>query len=67
MNYYEIWFDRARDVQDLDLVAALQSYLDYLRGAYAGKSSSTHFKKAIGVREKELEAAWHAYAASRGR
>jgi len=42
-------------------------FFDFLRGVYAGKGSSTHFKKAIGVREKELEEAWHAYATDSAR
>ncbi len=36
-------------------------FFTYLRSAYAGKDSSTHFKKAIGVKEKELEKAWAEY------
>jgi len=36
-------------------------FFEFLRGVYAGKSSSTHFKKSIGAREKDFEQAWHAY------
>ncbi|MFT5155169.1 MAG: hypothetical protein ACI841_005180, partial [Planctomycetota bacterium] len=45
-----------------------EAFMSYLRGAFQGKGSSTHFKKAIGIRERELEKAWVAYvAASTGR
>jgi hypothetical protein len=37
-------------------------FIEYLRKVYKGDSSTTAFRDAIGVREQELEKAWHAYA-----
>lgn len=37
------------------------AFFNYARAAFEGKSSSTDFKKALGMREKELEATWTAY------
>jgi hypothetical protein len=42
-------------------------FFEFLRSVYDGKSSSTHFKKALGTREKELEDGWHTHAANAGR
>jgi len=36
-------------------------FFAFLRSAYAGSSSSTDFKKVVGVPEKELEEAWRAH------
>lgn len=38
----------------------------YVRSCYAGKSSITDFKAALGVREDQFESAWHAFAKSGG-
>ena len=44
-----------------------EGFLDFVRGAYRGKSSSTHFKKALGIRsEKDFDAGWSTYARSLG-
>jgi len=40
------------------------AFFNFLRSAYTGKASSTHFKKAIGVKEKLLEEAWQEYVSS---
>jgi hypothetical protein len=42
-------------------------FFDFLRGCWNGKSSMTDFKRAIGVREADLERAWSAYAAQKAR
>jgi hypothetical protein len=44
-----------------------EGFFTYLCGAYAGKSSSTHFKKAIGVKERDMEKAWEKYIRTGGR
>ena len=36
-------------------------FFAFLRGAYAGKASSTDFKSAIGAPMEELEAGWTAH------
>ncbi len=41
------------------------AFMDFLRGCWQGQSSMTHFKRAIGVRERDLEAAWTAYVRQR--
>ncbi len=41
------------------------AFLEFLRGCWQGQSSMTHFKRAIGVRERELEQAWNAYVRER--
>jgi hypothetical protein len=38
-----------------------QGFLDFVRGAYKGQASSTHFRDALGGHERELEAAWVTY------
>lgn len=38
-------------------------FFDYLRSCWKGKASSTHFKKAVGVKERELQERWTAYVA----
>jgi hypothetical protein len=38
-----------------------QGFLDFVRGAYKGQSSSTHFRDALGGHERELQEAWVAY------
>ena len=43
-------------------------FLDFVRGCYQGKSSSTHFKKAVGIgKEKEFDKVWLEYARAGGR
>jgi small nuclear ribonucleoprotein (snRNP)-like protein len=37
-------------------------FFEYLRRVYRGDSSATAFDEALGVREKDFERAWHAYA-----
>jgi len=37
-------------------------FLSFVRGAYRGKGSSTHFKKAFPLRERELGEHWAAWA-----
>ncbi len=41
-------------------------FFDFFRRAYAGKSSTTAFKDAMVIKEKELEAAWREYVANDG-
>lgn len=44
-----------------------EGFLAFVRGAYRGKSSSTHFKKALGIRgEKGFDEGWSRYARSLG-
>jgi len=50
-----------------DAGAYRDGFFEFLKSAYAGKSSSTHFKKAIGVKERELEKAWAAYVKRGGK
>lgn len=38
-----------------------QGFFDFLRACWEGKSSMTDFKRAIGVRERDLEDAWSEY------
>jgi Protein of unknown function (DUF1570) len=38
-----------------------KGFLDFVRSAYKGQSSSTHFRDALGGHERELEEAWVAY------
>ena len=38
-----------------------KGFLDFVRGAYKGQASSTHFRDALGGHERELEEAWVAY------
>jgi hypothetical protein len=38
-----------------------KGFLDFVRSAYKGQSSSTHFRDALGGNERELEQAWIAY------
>jgi len=38
-----------------------KGFLDFVRRAYKGQSSSTHFRDALGGHEHELEEAWFAY------
>jgi hypothetical protein len=37
-------------------------FFEFLRRCYAGHSSATDFKSALGIKEAEFEAEWHAYA-----
>ena len=37
-------------------------FMEFVKGVYRGKTSSTHLKRAIDVRERDLEKAWHAFA-----
>jgi hypothetical protein len=41
-----------------------ERFFDFFRRAYAGKSSMTDFKDAIGVKERDFEAAWIEYVAN---
>jgi hypothetical protein len=41
------------------------AFFDFLRSAWEGKASMTHFKSAIGVRERDLERAWTAHVEER--
>jgi hypothetical protein len=43
-----------------------ERFYDFFRRAYAGKSSMTDFKDAIGVKERDFEAAWGEYVANEG-
>lgn len=38
-----------------------KGFLDFVRGAYLGRASTTDFKAALGLPEKEFEKAWIAY------
>jgi hypothetical protein len=38
-----------------------KGFLDFMRGAYKGQASGTHFRDALGGHERELEEAWVAY------
>jgi len=46
--------------------AQTAGFYEFLRRAYAGKSSMSAFKDALGVKEREFEAAWLAYVARGG-
>ena len=37
-------------------------FMEFVKGVYRGKTSSTHFERAMDVRERDLEKAWHAFA-----
>lgn len=50
-----------------DAGAYRAGFFEFLKSAYDGKSSSTHFKKAIGVKERVLEEAWAAYVKRGGK
>ena len=39
-------------------------FFDFLRGAWRGQSSQTHFKDALGLEGPVLERAWEAYVGS---
>ena len=38
-----------------------KGFLEFVRGAYKGQASTTHFRDALGGQLRELEQAWVAY------
>ncbi|TDJ67155.1 MAG: DUF1570 domain-containing protein [Planctomycetota bacterium] len=44
-----------------------EGFFAFVRGAYDGKGSSTHFKKALGVKQKELERLYTEFVARKAR
>jgi len=47
--------------------ALRERFFDFIARCYEGRSSSTHFKKAMGLDEDELEEGWGAYAEQQAR